>query len=150
MDVDAFFREYTDGYNRALAGERDFDRIRAFFTDAFLGAGPETVSVGRNDDTFTEALRAGYDFYRAIGTRKLELLSTATTPIDGAHLMAKVFYRAEYESQSIDFDVTYLLQTSGGRPKIFAFVAGDEMDLYRRLGLVDAEGRPIAPNRAPW
>ena len=64
------------------------------------------------------------------------------TPIDDRHHMAKVHYRADYqktngEPVSIDFDVTYILQTRDGRSRIFAFVAGDEMGIYRQHGLVD-------------
>ncbi len=43
---------------------------------------------------------------------------------------------------SIEFDVVYMLQRREGGPKIFAFVAGDEMALYRQYGLVDEEGKP--------
>jgi hypothetical protein len=43
----------------------------------------------------------------------------------------------------LDADVVYMLQRREGGPKIFAFVAGDEMGIYRRYGLVDEQGRPV-------
>jgi hypothetical protein len=38
--------------------------------------------------------------------------------------------------------VLYLLQRRAGGPKIFAFVAGDEMSVYRQHGLVNDKGEP--------
>ena len=59
----------------------------------------------------------------------------------------RVFYVAQYERSdgawiTIPFDVLYLLQRRKDGPKIFAFIAGDEMALYREHGLVDADGNP--------
>ena len=41
------------------------------------------------------------------------------------------------------FDVTYMLQRRPDGPRIFGFVAGDEMALYREYGLVDEDGKPV-------
>ena len=67
------------------------------------------------------------------------------TPIDALPHLAKVFYRADHgksdgASVSIDFDLTYILQTKDGVSKIFAFIAGDEMEAYRQHGLLPSEG----------
>jgi hypothetical protein len=54
--------------------------------------------------------------------------------------MVKVFYRAHYEkgeTVSIHFSITYFLQSTPSGPKISAFVAGDEMALYRKYGLIE-------------
>ena len=63
------------------------------------------------------------------------------TDIDATHHMVKVFYHADYEKDGkpigVDFDVTYLLDSGKGEPKIFAFISGDEMEAYRKAGLVD-------------
>ena len=61
--------------------------------------------------------------------------------------MVRPFFRADYRKKdgsqvSIEFDVAYMLQRRVGGPKIFAFVAGDEMALYREYGLVDKDGKP--------
>jgi hypothetical protein len=55
-------------------------------------------------------------------------------------------WRADYarptgEAVAIEFDVFYFVQTRDGRPKIFAFVAGDEQQALRDHGLL--------PNGAP-
>ena len=61
----------------------------------------------------------------------------------------RVYYRAAYRkkdgsSLEIPFDVLYLLQRRAAGPKIFAFIAGDEMGLYRRYGLVNDKGEAAA------
>ena len=150
-DFDRFFRDYAEAYNRSLGERVDYDAISAAFTDCFVAAGPDGVSCGQNDDGFREALDKGYAFYKSIGTRKMSVRRVDVMPIDDRHHMAKVHYHADYqntsgEAISIDFDVTYVLQTRDGRPRIFAFVAGDEMGVYRLVwarGLTrrDAGGR---------
>jgi hypothetical protein len=65
------------------------------------------------------------------------------TEIEPSHALVRVDYRAEYEKDGnplmVDFDVSYLLQTVADKTTIFAFIAGDEMGLYREIGLVPDE-----------
>ena len=140
-DFDHFFKVYADAYNRSLGDRVDYDAIVSSFTDCFVAAGPEGVNCGKNDDGFRAALDSGYAFYKSIGTRKMSVRRVDVTPIDDRHHMAKVHYRADYAKRgrgtSIDFDLTYLLQTRDGVSRIFAFIAGDEMGAYRKHGLVD-------------
>lgn len=140
-DLDSFFRAYADAFNRGLTHTPDTAAIRAVYTDCFLGAGPQGVNCGKNDESFAATLQEGYAFYRSIGTKRMSVRGVAVTPIDDAHHLAKVFWSADYEKKdgealSLDFDVSYLTQTRDGATKIFAFVAGDEMALYREKGLV--------------
>jgi hypothetical protein len=147
-DYNAFFRDYAAAYERSLGETVDSAAIRSFFAEEFLGAGvDESVRAGRNDDSFEDALQQGYAFYKAIGTKRMRSRKVEVAAIDDGHDLVRVYYTADYEKKdgtavSIDFDVAYLLQRRKGGPKIFAFIAGDEMGLYRRLGLVDATGRP--------
>jgi hypothetical protein len=140
-DFDRFFRAYADAYNRSLGGRVDHEAIMASFADCFVAAGPGGVNCGKNDDSFRAALDQGYAFYKSIGTRHMAVRSVSVTPIDDWHHMAKVSYRAGYEKEgrelNIDFDVTYLLQTRDGVSRIFAFIAGDEIGVYREHGLID-------------
>lgn len=139
----SIFRAYADAYNRSLGDSVDVEGIRASFADCFVAAGPDVVNCGRNDDSFVATLQQGYAFYRSIGTKHIDVRRLVPIAIDDRHHMVKVFYTASYEKagtgepMAIEFDVTYLLQTRDGASKIFAFVAGDEMGLYRRYGLVD-------------
>jgi hypothetical protein len=141
--VDRFFQRYVEAFNRSLGESVDIAGIRAHFSPCFVAAGPNGVQCGQNDDSFAETLQIGYAFYTSIGTRAMALRGVTTTPIDATHQMAKVDYRATYEKPSgerieIDFDVTYMLAARGDTFEIFAFVAGDEMALYRKHGLVPA------------
>ncbi len=140
-DFDRFFVRYADAYNRSLTGEVQDAAIRSAFGDCFVASGPQGSDCGHNDESFSKTLREAYDFYRKIGTRRMTMRRLHTTPIDDDHYMVRVYWSADYEKKdgaavTIDFDVTYLLHTTSGEPKIFAFVAGDEMGLYRKYGLV--------------
>jgi hypothetical protein len=140
-DFESFFRDYADAYNRSLGETVDAAAIRACFAEGFVGAGPSGVACGANDDRFAARLEEGFAFYRRIGTQRMALRRIDVTPIDPLHHLVKVFYRADYrkadgEPVSIDFDVTYLLQTRDGVSKVFGFIAGDEMAAYRHHGLL--------------
>ena len=139
--VGQFFRRYVEAFNRSLGETVDVDGIRAHFADCFVAAGLAGVRCGENGDEFAETLQQGYGFYRSIGTRMMAVQGITETPIDEANRMAKVEYRATYdradgETIDLDFAVTYLLHSGGGGIKVFAFVAGDEMALYREHGLL--------------
>lgn len=89
-------------------------------------------------------LARGYAFYRLIGTRRMTAKRVESTRIDANHMMAKVFYCAEYRKPDgsdlrLEFDVTYFLDVSTTKPKIFGVVSGDEMGLYRQHGLIPAK-----------
>lgn len=139
--IERFFQSYVDAFNRSLGERVDVEGIRAHFSPCFVAAGPRGVNCGQNDEAFVETLQQGYAFYTSIGTKAMAVLGISSTPVDDGHQMAKVAYRATYEKPSgetveIDFAVTYLLAARGETFEIFAFVAGDEMALYREHGLV--------------
>jgi hypothetical protein len=140
-DVDRFFQDYVESFNRALADRAAVEEIQAYFTDCFIGAGPKGVDCGRTGAAFIENMRKGYDFYTSIGTKTMALRGVTMTQIDASHQMATVDYRATYEKSSgevveIDFAVTYFLTSHDETLKIFGFVSGDEMAVYRDHGLI--------------
>jgi hypothetical protein len=142
--VDQFFRNYVEAFNRSLGDTVDVERIRAHFSDCFVGAGPQGVRCGENGEEFAETLRQGYAYYVSIGTQSMAVRGVTTTPIDDTHQMARVDYGATYEKPSgdvveIDFAVTYFLESRQDTFAIFGFVAGDEMALYREHGLLPDE-----------
>ena len=62
-----------------------------------------------------------------------------TAPIEASHCIAKLFYYSEYKRPNgsglkLEFDVTYFLDVSMTKPKIFGFMVGDEMALYKQHG----------------
>jgi len=145
-NIPAFFESYANLYNRALAGEDVFEEIMARFSPHFIAAGPNGVATGKQGGAFRRTLEKGYRFYRDIGTKKMTAKRVEVTPIDARHSMAKVFYCADYERQDgsplrLEFDLTYFLDTSTLKPKIFGFVASDEMGLYRQHGLIPESGQ---------
>lgn len=122
--------------------------IRSFFAEAFISASVSgQVAAGANDDAFEEALTKGYSFYKAIGTTSMKVDRVEPEALYENHDRVRVFYSAGYRKAdgaevSIPFDVLYLLQRRSGGPKIFGFIAGDEMAVYRKHGLVDEAGQP--------
>lgn len=147
-DYEALFRDYVAAYNRSLGDAVDVKAIRAFFAESFIGAGANgQVNAGGNDDSFATALRQGYAFYKAIGTRRMDVELVHAEPLHEGHDKVVVSYRAHYKKKDgsrleIPFQLVYLLQRRKEGPKIFGFVAGDEMALYREHGLVDEKGKP--------
>lgn len=98
-------------------------------------------SAGRTTIHSLRNLQQGYAFYRSLGTKAMALRGVTGTPVDEGHLLARVEYRATYEKADgerieIDFAVSYCLAARGESFEIFAFVAGDEMALYRKHELV--------------
>ena len=139
--IEAFLRDYVRHYNLALSGNPNYDAIIDCFTPCFIGAGPTGVECGRTGDEFRKTLEQAFAFYRQIGAKSMDISRVTTTEIDNGHAMAKVDYRAEYAKPNggqvaIEFSVAYLLQMITSDIKIFAFIAGDEMDAYKQAGLI--------------
>lgn len=145
-----WFRAYADAYTRSLGEEVDVDAIRSFFAETVLGLGVDGSLNPANlaDPAFAEGLVQMYGFAKAVGTRRMAVERVEASPLYENHDRVRVFYRADYQKPdgsalSIPFDLVYLVQRRKAGPAIFAFIAGDEMALYRRHGLVDEEGRPV-------
>ena len=138
-----FFARYEERLNAALAEKPvvDVEATAAAFADCFIEASPLGVSCGKNDDELRAVIPKGYEFYRSIGTKSMNVLSLEATQLDEYHWMAKIHWEALYVKKDgsdlkLEFDVIYFLQALGGALKIFAFIAGDEQKLYREHGLV--------------
>jgi hypothetical protein len=140
-DFDSYFESYSALYNRALTDISAYKDIMTRFSDCFIAAGPDGVKCGENDEAFRKQLEGGAAFHRQIGTKRMTKVRCDVAEIDATHHMVKVSYHADYEKDGrkvgLDFDVTYMLDSGKGEPRIFAFVAGDEMEAYRKAGLVD-------------
>jgi len=147
-DYDAFFRTYAQAYERSLGPSVDRQAIRSVFAEHFISAGVNgEVAAGSNDEIFDTVLLQAYEFYKTIGTRGMKVERVEADVLYDHHDRVRVYYRAEYRKKdgsdlTIPFDVLYLLQRRPGGPKIFAFIAGDEMHLYKQHGLVNDKGEP--------
>lgn len=147
-DYEHFFREYAQAYERSLGESVDVGAIRSFFAESFISASIDgRVAAGANGEAFEQALKSGYGFYRAIGTTSMRVDRVEIEALCENHDRVRVFYCAGYRKKngtevSIPFDVVYLLQRRSAGPKIFDFIAGDEMAVYKQHGLVDDNGQP--------
>lgn len=143
MDYRPYFESYVAAYNRALRGDFQPQRIRAFFSDKFLAATDSGLKFRRNNWYFSWKLKRLYAFYRGIGIQRMSVKSVHVIPIDPKHDMVKVFYEADCENNErkfrINFDVTYLLEKCGVQPQIFAYISQDEMKTLKDAGLVETE-----------
>lgn len=142
--INEFFAQYEARVNRALGDAPEVDDAKATveaFSDCFIAANPRGVSCGKNDEQFRLQILQGFEFYRSIGTKSMTISCLAVTALDEFHVQARVSWQAEYikkdgSGERIDFDVIYMLQTIGERPKIFAFITGDEEGALRERGLI--------------
>lgn len=143
-DFDRFFADYAAAFNRSLGPRVDVETITAAFAPHFIEASPAGIQAGSNDAAFRDGMEQGYAFYRKIGTRRMSVRRLEVQALDPLHHQVRVFWRAEYDRSgtplAIDFEGIYLLQTlPGAHPKIFAYIAGDEMAEYRKHGLLPAD-----------
>lgn len=141
--LEKFFRDYETRTNNALKDEPEVnaDETASAFANCFVEASPVGIVCGENDDKFLEAIPAGYENYRSIGTKSMNITAMEFTEIDELHAMAKVHWDSRYEKNDgekvqIEFDVTYFVQIKNGEPKIFAYITGDEQKALADHGLV--------------
>ncbi len=139
--VHDFFTAYENNFNDALTGEPDIEKTVMNFADCFVAANPLGVMCGKNDDSFRGGIFQGFQFYRSIGTKYVKIVSISVTTLDEVHAMAKVRWQTlcikpDGGRESIDFEVIYLLQVLAGKPKIFAYITGDERKVLRERGLI--------------
>ncbi len=143
MKIREFFAQYEARVNKAL-GEMpviDAKATAEAFSDCFIAANPGGVNCGKNDEQFQSQILQGFEFYRSIGTKSMKISGLTITSLDEFHVQARVCWQADYikkdgSGERIDFDVIYLLQTMGERPKIFAYITGDEQRVLRERGLI--------------
>ena len=136
----AFFEAYAARFNSSLSGEVDVEGTVYAFAGCFVEASPVGIACSKNDELFREAIPKGYEFYRSIGTKSMEILSMDINLLDDFHAMVKIHWRASYLKKdntrvAIEFDVIYLLQLISDI-RIFAYITGDEQKALKENGLV--------------
>jgi hypothetical protein len=140
-DLSAFFERYATLFREALKGDEPSEAIAAQYAAEFIAASPAGVMSGKNDDSLQQAMKQGYERYRAIGTKDMRIREVRVTPLDDNHAVAHVAWTATYQRKNkpdlpIEFDVHYLVQELDNGPKIFGWVSGDEQALLREHGIV--------------
>ena len=141
-EIENFFNRYEARFNEALAdGVVDIDETVNSFTSDFLEASPAGVIVGKNDRKFRKAVSQNYAFYKKIGIRSMDILSTQTTILDEIHALVKVHWNSSFVRQDrtkgdIAFDVFYLIQKKDDDIRIFAYITRDEQQALKDEGLI--------------
>ncbi len=150
-DYKTWFDGYADALTRSLSGDVEVERIRGFYAETVLALAQNgsVVPATPSDQAFATMLKTMYGFYAAIGTRRMTVDRVEVDALAPGHDRVRVFFRGEYRKPdggplTIPFDVLYLTQRRETGPVVFAFFAGDEMALFRKHGLVDEKGEPVA------
>jgi predicted ester cyclase len=138
--IKKFFSEYADRFNRSLSGENiDSREVADSFANHFVEASPNGVAGGKNGMLFRWMIPSGFAHYKRIGTTSMNVDNVEVETIDPMHALAKVHWDSNYEKDGkrdhIEFAVTYLLHFEGAKPKIFAYITGDEEKILKEHGL---------------
>ena len=140
--IEKFFSEYETRFMRSLLDppQIDIEGVVDSFASSFIGANPSGVACGKNDVEFRAAMLQGFAFYKSIGTKAMKVASLDITQLDEYHVMVKVHWDSSYAKNNseirIEFDVIYFLQMIGEKPRIFAYITGDEQNTLREYGLI--------------
>lgn len=141
--IEEFFERYQKSFNKAIkeSSEIDAKEMAQCFSDCFIAANPAGVACGKNDEELESQILKGLQFYRSIGTSSMNVSEIAVTALNQFHALARIRWQSQYrkrdgEGERIDFDVIYLLEINGERPRIFAYITGDEEKALRERGLI--------------
>lgn len=139
--VENLFERYEDTFRRSLAGETDMAEVASLYAPEFIAASPLGVRSGKNDEDFQQSMVQGYAYYRAIGTRDMQVRDVRLSAIDEFHCVARVAWTATYlrddlPETAIDFEVHYLVQVLNGAAKVFGWVSGDENAVLKQHGVL--------------
>lgn len=138
--LDAFFDAYAQKFNESLKGETDVESMVNSFAESFIEASPKGIMEGKNDAEFKKGAVKGYEYYKNIGTKSMDIMDKSITLLDEFHAMVKIGWKGTYEKKNgealtIEFDVFYMVQELNGSIKIFAYVTGDEEKALKDNGL---------------
>lgn len=139
--IEEFFLNYEKRFNRAIkSGDINVEEAASAFADYFIESSPRGVICGKNDEKFIEMIPKGFEHYKKIGTTSMKILSMDIQKIDDLHYMVNVHWDSQYSKNeknvSIDFTVIYILTIETGKPKIFAYITGDEEKVLKQKGIL--------------
>ena len=144
-NIEEFFNAYESHFNDAISNESiDMEEVVSAFANCFVESSPAGVFCGQNDAGFLDKIKQGFEFYKRIGTRGMNIISKEITLLDDFHSLAKIYWRYSYVKDNapgtIDFNVFYLVNTIyDNEIKIFAYIAGDEKKALKERGLISQE-----------
>ena len=109
-----------------------------------MGADPNGVVCGKNDENFREAIPQRKVFFQQIGFKSAKILNIDETALDERYTMAKVHWHMVFEKEKgnpLDFKffITYFLFDPGSGPKVVFYIShDDEQKVMRDAGLIPA------------
>lgn len=139
--VKELFRRYRNFFCMAIEGKADMEQVASSYASSFIAASPTGVMTGKNDDQFKTVMQQGFEYYRQIGTKAMDIRNIRISSIDEYHCIAHVAWTATYTRKdqhdiTIDFDVHYFIQKLADEPRIFGWVSGDEQAALRQHGII--------------
>lgn len=147
-DYHALFERYADTLNRSLTGSEEIDAIRNFYAETSLALGQDGSMKAATNEELGAILAHVHEFYVRVKVQSMAVERAEVSELAPRHHRVQVHFVARYlvrgDEVAIPFSVVYLCQEREDGPKIFAFIAGDEMALLRRHGIIDANGEPVA------
>ena len=142
QQIDAFFNDYSDTFNRSLTGSMpDAAHTAALFSNCFVAASPLGVNCGQNDAAFRQVMKKGYAFYKSIGITSMDIIAKDITTLDDFHTMARIRWRSKFtrkdgQQGSLEFQNIYFVQTRNDEHKVFAYITGDEEAALKDMDLI--------------
>jgi hypothetical protein len=142
VQVTKFFDRYASHMNLGLAYDPiDTEWLSQAFAENFIGANPNGIQSGENNEQFRRTIREGIVFYRRLGVRSMMIMGQEVQVLDAMHALVKIQWTCVYEngirSGEISFVNYYLIQARNPDSiKIFSYVTGDEVKAFREHGLL--------------
>lgn len=146
-DYHALFVRYADALNRSLSGSDEIGTIRSFYAETSLALGQDGSMKAASNEELGAILAHVHEFYVRVRVQSIAVERAEVSELAPRHHRVLVHFVARYllkgSEVAIPFWVTYLCQEREDGPKIFAFIAGDEMALLRQHGIIDDSGEPV-------
>jgi hypothetical protein len=141
-EMEEFFAGYEARVNAALGDPSvvDVEGMAEAYAEHVIEAHPGGI-IHFEKEQFRAAIPQVFERQRSIGAKSMRMVSLEITPVDEHHWSGKVRWEARYEREDTgvvlaEFGETYLVQTVGGQPQIFAYIAGDEEGFLKEKGLI--------------
>lgn len=146
-DYHDVFVRYAHALNRSLAGSDEIDTIRDFYAETSLALGMDGMLKAAANEELGTILAHVHDFYIRVKVQSMAVERLEVSELAPGHDRVLVHFVARYlvrgEQVAIPFSVTYLCQRRTDGPKIFGFIAGDEMAVLKDHGIIDDNGEPV-------
>ncbi len=141
QQIEQFFAAYEERFNRSLNGKVDTKGTVRSFDERFIEASLVGILAGKNNKTFKKAIKQGYERYKSIGTKSMQIVKQDITPLNDFVVMNRVSWVSHYQkkdstSVTIPFEVIYLLHKVDGEYKIFTYITGNEEEVLRQNGVI--------------